>query len=373
MKTRGFEIAKGWEDMDIELPRRATTGAAGYDIAAAKDVTVPVFHPGDKPISIPTGLKAYCRPDECYLVLNRSSGPSRGIILANGVGLIDHDYYGNSDNDGHFMVLVFNSLDHDLHIKKGDRIAQVVFQKFLTVDHDVALGERRGGIGSTNYNYATPEIIYDVDDVLWPLVDRVFARLNIPLEKETDFDFQSNPALTANEKQAILTGFSDPHTFDDMNFYPQLSEILQVEELGARVYINSNSYSADIIERKRAQIQAQLPNFPSERLTLNLITDHANKKQIRANTFIFVDDSPYNIALSNALINILPEKNWNTSEVSRKYMADSGGIFIEPTRKNLEHIIQNPRQKYIIYSKNLHETTKIIYQLVKLNQEQNHV
>ncbi len=99
---------------------------------------------------IATGLKAYCQTDEFYSVVNRSSGAGKGIVLANGIGVIDADYYNNPDNDGHFRVLVFNVSDHDLEIKKGDRIAQVIFQKYLTVDGDNASGKRMGGIGSTS-------------------------------------------------------------------------------------------------------------------------------------------------------------------------------------------------------------------------------
>ena len=66
---------------------------------AAEDIVIPMFTPGCKPTLIPTGLKAYCMEDECYLLLNRSSGPKKGFILANSVGLIDSDYYGNPDND----------------------------------------------------------------------------------------------------------------------------------------------------------------------------------------------------------------------------------------------------------------------------------
>ena len=119
MKSRGFEIAKGWEDRDIRLPRRSTAHAAGYDIEAGADVLVPCFRPGIAPTLIPTGLKAYCQPDECYFVFNRSSGAGKGLVLANGVGVIDADYYGNPTNDGHFGVLVFNVSDHDLQIKKA--------------------------------------------------------------------------------------------------------------------------------------------------------------------------------------------------------------------------------------------------------------
>lgn len=152
MRERGFEVAKGWENRGIELPHRSTAHSAGYDIAAADDVVIPTFRPGIKPTFIPTGLKAYCQSDECYYIFNRSSGSSKGIVLANGVGVVDADYYENSNNDGHFQVLAFNVADHDFHIKKGDRIAQVIFQKFLTVDDDVAHGARQGGFGSTDNN-----------------------------------------------------------------------------------------------------------------------------------------------------------------------------------------------------------------------------
>lgn len=149
MRERGFEIAKGWEDRGINLPKRSTAHSAAYDIEAAEDTVVPVFKPGIPPTLIATGLKAYCQPDECYFVFNRSSGASKGIVLGNGVGVVDADYYNNPDNDGHFRIIVFNVSDHELKIKKGDRIAQVVFQKFLTIDGDKASGERIGGIGST--------------------------------------------------------------------------------------------------------------------------------------------------------------------------------------------------------------------------------
>ncbi len=149
-KKRGFEIAKGWEDKGINLPVRKTAHSAGYDIEAAEDVTIPKFVPGMKPTLIPTGLKAYCEPDECFLLLNRSSGPKKGFILANSVGLVDSDYYGNEDNDGHFMFAYFNCSDHDIQVKKGDAIGQVVFTKYLVVDNDNATGVRKGGFGSTD-------------------------------------------------------------------------------------------------------------------------------------------------------------------------------------------------------------------------------
>lgn len=150
MRLRGFEIAKGFEDKEINLPVRKTKYSAGYDVEAAEDIIIPMFTPGCKPTLIPTGLKAYCQPDECYLLLNRSSGPKKGFLMANSVGLIDYDYYENPDNDGHFYFAYFNCSDHDIYVKKGDIIGQVIFQKYLTVDDDDAAGMRTGGFGSTD-------------------------------------------------------------------------------------------------------------------------------------------------------------------------------------------------------------------------------
>ncbi len=150
MKKRGFEVVKGFEDKDIKIPVRKTSRSAGYDIECAEDVVMPVFKKGDKPTLIKTGLKAYFGADECLLLLNRSSGPKKGFILANSVGLIDSDYYGNPDNDGHLMFAFFNCSDYDIEVKKGDVIGQAVFTKFLVTDNDSASGKRTGGFGSTD-------------------------------------------------------------------------------------------------------------------------------------------------------------------------------------------------------------------------------
>ncbi|MCM1053314.1 MAG: dUTP diphosphatase [Ruminococcus sp.] len=152
MRIRGFEIAKGYEDKDIHLPIRKTKNSAAYDIEAAEDVTIPPFKLNCKPTLIPTGLKAYCQDDEWYMLANRSGGPKKGLIMANSIGIIDADYYENETNDGHFMFQYYNILDHDIEIKKGEAIGQIVFMKYLKVDNDNANGVRKGGFGSTDNN-----------------------------------------------------------------------------------------------------------------------------------------------------------------------------------------------------------------------------
>ena len=150
-KIRGIEVAKGFEDKNINLPIRKTKYSAGYDIEAAEDCIIPAFKPGQAPTLVKTGLKAYMKDDEYLMLCNRSSNPKKkGLILANSVGIVDKDYYENPDNDGHIMFAFFNVKDVDVEIKKGDAIGQGIFKQYLVTDDDVAEGERLGGFGSTN-------------------------------------------------------------------------------------------------------------------------------------------------------------------------------------------------------------------------------
>ena len=142
-KIRGFEVAKGFENEGINLPKRKTKYSAGYDIEAAEDVVIPSFKKGMNPTLVKTGIKAYMQDDEALMLYNRSSNPKKkGLILANSVGVVDKDYYENPDNDGHIMFAFYNIKDEDTIVKKGDAIGQGIFQKYFVTDDDVAEGER---------------------------------------------------------------------------------------------------------------------------------------------------------------------------------------------------------------------------------------
>ena len=150
-RKRGFEICKGYEEKGINLPIRKTKYSAGYDIEAAEDTIIPVYKAGNKPTLVKTGLKSYFEEDEVLIIANRSSNPfKKGLVLANSIGVIDSDYYGNPDNDGHIMFAFYNFFAEDISIKKGDAIGQAIFQKYLVTDDDISSGERTGGFGSTN-------------------------------------------------------------------------------------------------------------------------------------------------------------------------------------------------------------------------------
>lgn len=150
-KVRGFEVAKGFENMNINMPVRKTRCSAGYDIEAAEDTIIKPFKQGDNPTLVKTGLKAYMQDDEYLMLCNRSSNPKKkGLVMANSVGIIDADYYGNPDNDGAFMFAFYNCKNEDVVIKKGEAIGQAIFMKYLNVDNDNATGSRTGGFGSTD-------------------------------------------------------------------------------------------------------------------------------------------------------------------------------------------------------------------------------
>lgn len=149
---RKFEIAKGFEDKDIKLPKRSTKGSAGYDFEAADTVLIPAFKLGQKPTMVSTGIKAAFSEDEVLYLFNRSSNPGKnGLVLSNAVGIIDEDYYNNPGNDGHIMFGFWNMKEEDIVVEKGQRIGQGIFQKILFVDDDESTEERLGGFGSTGH------------------------------------------------------------------------------------------------------------------------------------------------------------------------------------------------------------------------------
>lgn len=140
-----FKKASGFEDQDIKLPIRKTTGSAGYDFYSNETITVPSILNVVKPTMVSTGVTADFPSDTILLIYNRSSNPiKRGLVLANGTGVIDSDY-----SPKEIMGIFYNFSNYDYTIHKGDRIMQAVFQKFLVTDNDHAAGKRTGGFGST--------------------------------------------------------------------------------------------------------------------------------------------------------------------------------------------------------------------------------
>ena len=143
------KVSKNEETKDfydyIMLPKRATSGSAGYDFYLPFDLTI---KPNES-VKVYTGIRVKIDPDYVLMIFPRSGlGTKYHLMLDNTVGVIDSDYY-NALNEGHIIVALTNHSDKVLELKRGDRFAQGVFLKFgITVDDDTK-SERLGGHGST--------------------------------------------------------------------------------------------------------------------------------------------------------------------------------------------------------------------------------
>ena len=190
-KVRGFEFVSGYEDAGLDLPVRATQYSAGYDFQSAETIVVPsiwrqvgqflddisdngkvdydlvsgyinksleekelkdiIKESNLRPTLIDTGVKSYMQDDEYLQLSNRSSGAmNRGLLMSNGIAIIDKDYHNNKSNEGKIYFQFINILPFDVTVEKGERIGQGIFKKYLVSDDDNASGVRVGGHGSSD-------------------------------------------------------------------------------------------------------------------------------------------------------------------------------------------------------------------------------
>lgn len=142
---RGFAVAKGYQN--ITLPHRKTAASAGYDFYVAEETLIKA---GEKAL-IPTGVKAFMANDEVLKIYLRSGvGLAQTLMLPNGVGVVDADYYENPDNDGAIFILVYNYGSKPIILPRGERIAQGIFEKYYTTENEKPpAAQRAGGFGST--------------------------------------------------------------------------------------------------------------------------------------------------------------------------------------------------------------------------------
>lgn len=174
MKLRGFEVVADGHS-EVQLPVRGTRTSAGYDLFATEDL---VIKP-QQTVKFRTNVKAYMQADEMLIIDIRSSmGVKQDLMLANTLGIVDSDYYGNEDNAGNMIIAIRNlkpalavtdcvdvvdihgmvrhipwvsnlTLKNTVTIKAGERVAQAIFIKFLESDNCNTETERTGGVGST--------------------------------------------------------------------------------------------------------------------------------------------------------------------------------------------------------------------------------
>src|SRR5258705_7398614 len=133
-------------DSTISLPTYATDEAAGFDLAASQDVKLA---PGQIAL-VPTGLVIEVPSGHFLAIFARSSTPlKRGLLVANGVGVIDPDYCGPKDE---VKIQVLNISGAEVQVKRGDRLAQGVVLPAPRVSWQEVSDLRevtRGGFGAT--------------------------------------------------------------------------------------------------------------------------------------------------------------------------------------------------------------------------------
>lgn len=144
---RGFMVVKKYlNNENVSIPVRATKFSAGYDLCSAK---AEVLEPGDIKI-IATGVKVIVGFNEYLQITMRSGISAKGLMLTNGVGIIDCDYYNNPDNEGEIFLPIINVGKFPFRIYPGMRLAQGIFKRYYFADHDSYRDETRvGGCGST--------------------------------------------------------------------------------------------------------------------------------------------------------------------------------------------------------------------------------
>lgn len=152
---RKFEIVKDdaiqYGEKDIKIPYRATKNSCGYDMFSPIDITI---KPNESEF-IWTNIKAQFNPGEVLMLFVTSKMGKKHIMIANGTGIIECDYYGNEENDGNLGFRLINLGKEDYVIKKGDKIGQGVFTYFLTVDNEEEITNvRKGGFGSTSTGFS---------------------------------------------------------------------------------------------------------------------------------------------------------------------------------------------------------------------------
>lgn len=186
-------------------------------------------------------------------------------------------------------------------------------------------------------------VVFDIDDIVWGGQRRVAARLGIPFELLEEFHILENQRLTEAQRLAVNNCYRDPSFYRDIPFFPGFERILELEKFGARLQFNSNCFSQEALESKRDQIRIVLPDARPEQFRFNLVDGSTTiKKKFDDDSFIVVDDSPYNIAKSPAPYNIMPIVPWTQTPKALE-MVSGKKVFYVP-EGDMEAIYRVVRQ-----------------------------
>lgn len=179
------------------------------------------------------------------------------------------------------------------------------------------------------------KIVFDVDDVLWSLNRKMTQMTNIDYNKLVIYDINANPELTPDEKARIYAAYKDKALYEHIQWD---ESVHLINHINADIYVNSNVLSAEIEALKREQLKRVLL-IPDKNIQMNIVANHVSKS-IDSDTYIFVDDCPYNIMNSKAQYNIMLACPWNTSAaVQKELMSNGKRVIICETLGAIVHII----------------------------------
>lgn len=171
--------------------------------------------------------------------------------------------------------------------------------------------------------------VFDIDDVAWDLSGKVAKNVGVDYADLIDFHILQNERLTMEQRLAVNDYYRDREIFRDMQFYPGFDQVMDLQLIGAIVQMNSNSFSEEVRDDKIPQVTAAAPGVGRENLRFNVVNEKTTlKKRFDDDTYVLVDDSPYNIAISPAVWNIMPRVPWNQTPKAHEIVKDKTVIYV---------------------------------------------
>lgn len=159
-----------------------------------------------------------------------------------------------------------------------------------------------------------PVVVFDIDDTLWPLTKRVAYKVGIDYSKLTAYRIEENPCVTPEQVKQVVELYSTGSTYRNIPWY---NGVRRINNLKAEVRINSNNLTEEVAAVKTEEL-AKVLTLPADKITMNIIGEDYTYKKLPTTMFILVEDSPYNIARSKAVHNILIKAPFNSSEYSMR-------------------------------------------------------
>jgi dUTP pyrophosphatase len=145
VSTQPLQVNITRVDPELPLPNYATSGSVGFDLICRLDTEIAPFHlariPGNIIVQTPPGYML-------LLTMRSSTAQRKGLLIPNGVGVIDQDYCGDGDE---LLVSVYNFRNEAVTVTRGERVAQGIFVPIARVvwNEVSQIGQGRGGFGST--------------------------------------------------------------------------------------------------------------------------------------------------------------------------------------------------------------------------------